>query len=406
MAFRRLPISTLLLLTAAGLFAMRLTVPLFDRSIIPNQYFPGALFRLEFVNHPEVSGYFDLWRGEWWRIVVSGLHHGGILHLLFNAMLIWSCGAILEPRFGRLLYSFYLFSALLISALPELVIESNFVGLSGVGYALFGSLLVLRRVDAQVARAVTPQFVWIGFGWLFACIPLTLLKIAPIANGAHLGGLLYGAFVGWQLFIVGRRRPTLAVLTLGCAHGLAVVALSLILTPLHNGAYFSWRAKESQGLEAQLLWNRATVVDPRQVLAWKAQIVHALTQGDRLSAWSLCLNAAKANRSQEDFIETARELWIELERQSLTTQARGIFDRTFGPEAEAWQRRIFRDSQRILPIGSASGHHVAIDDQPTEPTLEVRINVDEELPRIDRALQLDLIKRFDEQQSALLGESS
>lgn len=401
---RRLPITTLLLLAAAGLFAARLTIPLFETSIDPRTYYPGALQRLLFVEHPEISGFFDLWRGEWWRILVSGLHHGSILHLLFNAMLIWSCGAVLEPRFGRFLYAFFLVSALFISALPEIAMESEFVGLSGVGYALFGALLMLRRVDPYIARIVTAQFVWMGFGWLFLCVPLTILKIAPIANGAHLGGILYGAFMGWQLFIVGRRRPLLTVLSIAMTHGMAAVAVMLAVSPERNGAYFSWKANESGGLQAELYWHRATSVDPHQVWAWKQQIRTAVFRKEWLRAWELSLSALKANRSDESLTEIARSLWNELESHSLSTDGRRAFDQAFGPEADHWWRRLFPPTS--ANGASSSRTYVPVDDAPVEPTIDVRLRIDDELPDIERSARLGLIQQLDEHQSALLGEST
>lgn len=405
-SLRRLPVTTLLLLAAAGLFAVRLTIPLFETSIDPRHYFPGALERLVVVEHPEISGYFHLWRGEWWRILISGLHHGSLLHLILNALLIWSCGAILEPRFGRLRYAFFLTAALVISALPEIAVEATFIGLSGVGYALFGVLLILRRVDQQVAKFVSPQFVWMGFSWLFLCIPLTQLKVFAVANGAHLGGLLYGAFVGWQLFVVGQRRPWMAVLSLGIVHGLAVCLLSYAVTPIWNGAYFAWKATDTRDFGNELDWQRATKLDPRQVWAWQHQIAIAVTEQDWVKAWGLSLNAAKANRSEEKFIEVARQLWPELEKALMTSPARQAFDQTFGSEADAWKQRIFgRTTDRLVP-NSPNGVHVPIDDIESEPALSIQVSIDDDLPDFRHSGLLDLLKKSVEENSARLGESS
>jgi len=406
LSFRRLPVTTLLLLASAGLFAVRLTIPLFENSIDPRHYFPGALERLVVVEHPEISGYFQLWRGDWWRILVSGLHHGSLLHLVLNALLIWSCGAVLEPRFGRRRYAFFLTAALLISALPEIVIESNFIGLSGVGYALFGVLLILRRVDPQVAKFVSPQFVWMGFSWLFLCIPLTQLQVFAVANGAHLGGLLYGAFVGWQFFVVGQRRPWIAVLSLGLVHGLAVCWVSYAVTPFRNGAYFAWKATDTRDFGNVVYWQRATDLDPHQVWAWQHQIAIAVAEQDWAKAWGLCLNAAKANRSEETFIDIARQLWAELEKALLISTAQQMLDQTFGPEAVAWKQRIFGGTANRFSRESQNGVPVPIDDIVPEPTLSIEVSIDDDLPDFRHSGQLDLLKTSVDENNARLGESS
>ncbi len=399
--------TTLLLLAAGGLFALRLTIPLFDTSIDPRHYFPGALEPLALVQYSEVHGYFQLWKGEWWRILVSCLHHFNLLHLVMNSLYIWPCALVLEPRLGKLVYPLFLLSSALVSSLFEMANESYFVGLSGVAYALFGALLMLRRVDPQVARFVTPSFVWSGFGWLFLCIVLTLLKIAPIANGAHLGGLLYGVLVGWQLFVVGWRRRWAATAMFGVTHGLVVLAVLLAMSPVRRGAYFSWKAVNSSGLEAQLYWHQATKLDARQVLAWTQQINHSIHEEDWIAAWSLTLNAAKANRTEKAFVEVAQQLWPEIKKSSQAGQADEVFERTFGAESAAWRERIFGLSQGSLADQNHLGVSVSIDDTAPQPTLSITINVDEDLPNFARPSAKQPIGEVDpdDPRSALLGET-
>lgn len=406
-ALRRLPITTLLLLAAGGLFALRLTVPLFDTSIDPRHYFPGALEPLALVHYPEVHGYFQLWKGEWWRILVSCLHHFNVLHLVMNSLYIWPCAAVLEPRLGKLGYFLFLLSSALVSSLFEMTIESYFVGLSGVAYALFGALLMLRRVDPQVARFVTPSFVWSGFAWLFLCIVLTLLKLAPIANGAHLGGLVYGVFVGWQVFVVGRRRRWTATAMFGATHGLVVLAILMAMSPIQRGSYFSWKATNSSGLEAQLYWHQATKLDPRQVLAWSQQIDHSIQQREWMAAWSLTLNAAKANRSENAFIEAARQLWSEIKNSAQTAQAEATLDRVFGPESAAWRERIFGPQPGSIADANRPGASISIDGELPAPTLSIKINVDNDLPNFTRPGNAKGIGEVDPEdpRSALFGET-
>ena len=39
--------------------------------------------------------------GEWWRLVTSSLVHYGFIHILFNMLILWQVGMILEPGAGK-----------------------------------------------------------------------------------------------------------------------------------------------------------------------------------------------------------------------------------------------------------------------------------------------------------------
>ncbi len=56
---------------------------------------------------PQSNAPYDLWDGELWRVLASGFHHGGIIHLLFNVLSLAYLGSILEQKLGRL--QFFLF---------------------------------------------------------------------------------------------------------------------------------------------------------------------------------------------------------------------------------------------------------------------------------------------------------
>lgn len=369
---QHLPLTTLLLLGAAGLFAARVWIPLFDETIGRGPYFPGHLQLLEVPSQPEIRGFFRLWDGEWWRILVATLHHGSLVHLLFNAFFIWTCAALLERRLGIIVYAIFLFSAALASSLLEIWAESPFLGLSGVGYALFGALLMLRRSDPEVEEAVPSSFVLFGLGWLFFCLPLTWAHIVSIANGAHLGGFIYGTVVGWLLFSVGRHHRFVAMVMLALTHGVLCLLVALAVHPLKHGAYFARKAYYAQpvmGPQVISLCERATRFDPRQVWAWKIQIAAALQKDDIPRAWLLCLQAMKANRHEESLVELAREFWEGMASNSVREQAKQQFEQTFDGELKAWQLRVFGEVRVDVEID---------EDLPTK-TLHLDLNVDTDL---------------------------
>ncbi|MCP4212294.1 MAG: rhomboid family intramembrane serine protease [Halieaceae bacterium] len=84
------------------------------------------------------------------------------------------------------------------------------VGASGVVYAIFGYLWIARFTKAEYRQVIDDRTIRLLIGWLFLCIPLTLLDLLPVANAAHFGGILFGMGAA-ELFAVRRRRPLIAV---------------------------------------------------------------------------------------------------------------------------------------------------------------------------------------------------
>ncbi|MGE3314754.1 MAG: rhomboid family intramembrane serine protease, partial [Planctomycetaceae bacterium] len=149
---------------------------------------------------PQMSGPFELWDGQWWRILVSAFHHGGMLHVAMNGIGIAALGWLLEPRLGSARYLLFFLAGTMISMLPEFLLEHQAVGLSGGVYALFGMLLPLRRRDPDVESILTPQFVRFGLAWLIGCVLFTQIGIVHIANAAHFTGFIYGWIAGQVCF--------------------------------------------------------------------------------------------------------------------------------------------------------------------------------------------------------------
>lgn len=138
-------------------------------------------------------------RGEWWRLLTCILPHGGILHLAFDVYWLWVFGTLVEEQFGPL------WTALLItlfgfgSSAFEFAFLDGGIGLSGVGYGLFGMLWILAVYDARFREAVDRSTVQLFVVWFFLCIVTTVTEIMPIANVAHGVGALLGIGVGYAI---------------------------------------------------------------------------------------------------------------------------------------------------------------------------------------------------------------
>jgi membrane associated rhomboid family serine protease len=126
-------------------------------------------------------------QGEWYRIFTVSLVHEGVFHLLFNMLLLWIVGQILEPgagpvRFGLLyVVSVAAGSAAALVATPHAVSAGASGGVFGVAAA---ATIVMHRQGVR--------FWDTGFGPLLL-INLGLDLFVPnISIAAHIGGGIGG----------------------------------------------------------------------------------------------------------------------------------------------------------------------------------------------------------------------
>lgn len=135
-------------------------------------------------------------RGEVWRLVTPIFIHFGPVHLLFNMLWLYDLGGLIEMRRGGA----YLLALVLISAitsnLGQYAISGPSLagGMSGVVYALFGYVWMVGRYNPAGGMAVSRSTIQTMIFWLFFCMTGV---IGPIANAAHVVGLLVGMLLGF-----------------------------------------------------------------------------------------------------------------------------------------------------------------------------------------------------------------
>jgi GlpG protein len=150
---------------------------------------------------------YRVWdRWELWRALTTTLPHVNIFHLLFNLYWLWAFGTFLESRYGH--WKFIGIVALLAftSSLLEFTFAIGGVGLSGIGYGLWGMLWALQRFDPRLAEVVDAQTHRLFIGWFFLCIVLTITEVMPVGNVAHGVGALTGGLLGTAVGSAGKRR--------------------------------------------------------------------------------------------------------------------------------------------------------------------------------------------------------
>jgi len=114
-------------------------------------------------------------------------------------------GRILEMKRGRWVTALLLVYLAAGSSAAEYAVEYGGIGLSGIGYGLFGFLWVASRLDQSFADSIDRQTSLILVGWFFLCIVLTGLGYWSIANVAHGAGAFLGAL--GSLALLGKPVP-------------------------------------------------------------------------------------------------------------------------------------------------------------------------------------------------------
>jgi membrane associated rhomboid family serine protease len=220
-----------------------------------------------------------VWDGEVWRFVTAVFLHKGWLHLLFNCYWTWQFGRTVEGWMGPLAYAgFFLLTAVGSSAAEFLAMGQGGVGLSGVGYALFGLLYALRRHKDFAAAQMQPQIVQLFVFWFFLCIALTYTHILAVGNVAHGAGCILGWLVGQALLL---RRP--AVGLAGVTVLVVVVSAACMYMPW-NGGYATHAGFKclTKGDEAGALYwfEKAERADPDDPIApAMVKILRTLREG-------------------------------------------------------------------------------------------------------------------------------
>lgn len=126
-----------------------------------------------------------------WRLFTPSLMHFSAMHIIFNLLWWWYLGGKIETRLGvRPLLFLLVIAGTIPSVVQFYMTGPNFGGLSGVVYAVVGYtwLMGVRQPKCGIHL---PQ-AYMGFMMVWLVLGFTDILGMPIANGAHIGGLLVG----------------------------------------------------------------------------------------------------------------------------------------------------------------------------------------------------------------------
>jgi rhomboid protease GluP len=176
------------------------------------------------------SGELPVFRmGRWWSFLSAGWLHAGLLHLVFNMMMVRQLGPPTADIYGAarmvIIYTIggvvgFVFSSMAGYVLPPLPIiggGSFTIGASAPIFGLLGSLMhYSRRGGSSLVRSTV-------MGYVMSAVVFGIL-MPGIDNWAHAGGFVGGYLAGMWLDPLKRERMDHMVIAAGC---LVVSALAI-----------------------------------------------------------------------------------------------------------------------------------------------------------------------------------
>jgi GlpG protein len=156
--------------------------------------------------NPDRSFLPEVRAGEYWRLITPIFIHFGPLHLIFNLMWLYQLGCIIEARGSSLtLTALVLVTGVLPMLAQYLVTGPGFVGgMSGVIYGLAGYAWMRGKYDRTSGLYLDSQSVTILLVWLVVCFTGA---VGPVANSAHVAGLITGVVWGRVSAWFATRKP-------------------------------------------------------------------------------------------------------------------------------------------------------------------------------------------------------
>lgn len=244
--------------------------------------------------------------GAYWGLITQTFIHFELLHLVFNLYWLWVLGGAFERSVGSARWVGFFLGAAAVSSAAQLAMGSFGIGMSGVGYALFGFGWAARGRYPDLAEVVDDSTVRLFLGWGAFCIVADLLGILPIANGAHGGGLLFGLAVA-HTFALPKKR------LLGGA-GLAALT-GIALLP------FTWCpwSEDWQMVQAQRALRRQDY--PRAIEAYRSSL---RLENDAAWAWRGLAEIYGYQGRRAEYAEAVRRL------RTLDAGAASEVERSYG----------------------------------------------------------------------------
>jgi rhomboid protease GluP len=134
--------------------------------------------------------------GEWWRLVTAIFLHGGLQHIVGNAVALFVLGMVCEHAFGRAQFVvLFVMTGIAGSVVSMLMSPGPSVGASGAIFGLQGAAIMLFRRHRERLLIRDRRVGLVLIVWALFTIAQGFLT-PYVDNGAHLGGFLAGLVFG------------------------------------------------------------------------------------------------------------------------------------------------------------------------------------------------------------------
>jgi GlpG protein len=136
----------------------------------------------------------EVCHGEIWRLITPIFIHFGLMHILFNMLMLRDLGSLVEIRQNsKTLIVLVIFIGIVSNLCQYFYDGFGFGGMSGVLYGLFGYIWLRGECDPASGLSLSSTTTAMMLIWFFLC----LMGIIPnVANVTHAVGLLMGMIIG------------------------------------------------------------------------------------------------------------------------------------------------------------------------------------------------------------------
>lgn len=151
----------------------------------------------------------EVFHGQIWRLFTPIFFHAPLLrdplHLIFNMMWLYQLGSMIEARKSSLFLLVFIAVSAFTSNVGQYFYHGPaFFGMSGVVYALAGYVWMQGKYNRASGLYLDPQSVTILLVWLVICF---VGVVGPVANAAHLVGLITGVIWGRASAFLSLKNP-------------------------------------------------------------------------------------------------------------------------------------------------------------------------------------------------------
>lgn len=139
--------------------------------------------------------------GQWWRLIACTFLHGGVIHLAFNMLCLWSISTIAERLFGNVAFALIYLLAGVGGSIASIAWRPGVisVGASGAIFGVYGAVLGYLMVRRHALPPAIVQQVGKNAGSFVVYNVLAGMLIPVIDTAAHVGGLLTGMLAGMAM---------------------------------------------------------------------------------------------------------------------------------------------------------------------------------------------------------------